>query len=163
MPVNRKLNITVTFSCTQTGENSFGGGATYIQSGSTPEMGPIVDANGTIDFDSALTFDPSAYNNNVDIIFTLATPCSVSPGGGTIPVAWATENGTGMTVQGPNGGSQNEMTVQVDPNNPNIITILDNDDDSNTYNYKPALELIREGKPNYYISLDPQIVNRPHN
>ena len=158
MPVNRKLNITVTFSCTKNGENDFGGGATYTQTGSTPSMGNIVDADGKIHFEN-ITHDNN-YNQNVDIEFTLASPCSVSDGT-TIPVAWDTQNGTGMTIQVPEGGKQDEMSVVVDPNNPNLITIKDKDNDSNEYNYKPALELIRPGLPNYYISLDPKIVNRP--
>ena len=160
MTVNRKLSITVTFSCTRNGENDFGGGATYTQTGSTPDLGNIVDTNGTIHLDSTPAFDSSVYNENVDIEFTLATPCSVSPDNTTIPVAWATQYGAGMTIQVPVGGNQNEMSVVFDSSNPNVITIKDKDDDSNVYNYKPALELIRPNLPNYYISLDPQIVNR---
>jgi hypothetical protein len=158
MPINRKLSVTVTFSCTKNGENDFGGSATYTQTGSTPDMGNIVDADGKIHLEK-ITHDDN-YNQNVDIEFTLATPCSVSDDT-TIPVAWATQYGTGMTIQVPEGGNQDEMSVIVDPNNPNLITIKDQDNDSNEYNYKPALELIRPGLPNYYISLDPKIVNRP--
>jgi len=160
MPVNRKLSITVTFSCTRNGTNDFGGGAVYTQTASTPDLGNIVDANGKIHLDQAPAYDSSVYNENVDIEFTLATPSSVSPGNSTVPVAWATQYGAGMTIQVPAGGKQDEMTVVFDSNHPNVITIKDKDDDSNTYNYKPALELIRPGKNNYYISLDPQIVNR---
>jgi hypothetical protein len=161
MPVNRKLSITVTFSCTKNDENDFGGSATYTKTGSTPDMGDIVDADGKIHLENALAYNSQDYNENVDIEFTLATPCSVSDNT-TIPVAWATQYGAGMTIQVPAGGNQNEMSVVVDPNNPNLITVLDKDDDSNVYNYKPALELIRPNLPNYYISLDPKIVNRPH-
>ena len=41
----------------------------------------------------------------------------------------------------------------------NLLTITDKDDDSNTYNYKPAVEL--PALNNYYISLDPRIINKP--
>ena len=163
MPVNRKLNITVTFSAQEAADGSFGGGATYTQTGSTPDMGNIVKTNGEIDLDQALSYDTSAYNNNVDIEFTLATPCTVTPGNTTIPIIWATQYGAGMTVEIPEGshGTLGEMEVVKDPNNPNLITLKDKDDDSNTYNYKPAVELVRPNVNNYYISLDPKIVNRP--
>jgi hypothetical protein len=39
------------------------------------------------------------------------------------------------------------------------ILLTDNDDDSNTYSYKPAI--IIPALNNYYISLDPKIINRP--
>lgn len=160
MPQNRKLDITVVFSCTRNADGSFGGGATYTQAGSTPDMGNIVDADGQIHFDRA-TGDAEGYNNNVDITFTLETPCTVTPGNTTLDIAWATQYGPGMKVTDEQGNPTSEMSVQFDPNQPNVITILDKDDDSNTYHYKPAVELIREGLNNYYISLDPKIVNRP--
>ena len=160
MPKNRKLDITVTFACTHNADGSFGGGATYSQTNSEPELGNIVDADGTIHFDNAPR-TPADYNNNVDITFTLATPCSVSPDGTTLDIAWATQYGAGMTVTDQNGNATDEMSVIFDASQPNVITIADKDDDSNTYNYKPAVELIRAGQNNYYISLDPRIVNRP--
>lgn len=162
MPVNRKLSITVTFNCTHRAEDGgFGGGAIYTQTGSTPDLGNVVDADGSIHLDRAPPVDRNVYNENVDIEFTLATPCAVSPDNTTLPVAWATQYGAGMTVQVPAGGSSGEMKVIYDPSTPNLITLQDKDDDSNTYNYKPAVELIRPGLNNYYISLDPKIVNRP--
>lgn len=161
MPQNRKLDITVEFDCIHNAaDDSFGGGATYRQTNSTPDMGTIVDANGKIDFAKA-TGEAEGFNNNVDITFTLETPCSVSPDNTTLNVAWATQYGPGMKVTDEHGNDTNEMSVQFDPSQPNVITILDKDDDTNTYNYKPAVELIRPGHNNYYISLDPKIVNRP--
>lgn len=160
MSENRKLYVTVTFNCTENSDGSFGGGATYTQTDSTPDMGTIVDANGAIRFDNAPAV-PAGYNQNVDIEFTLVTPCNVTPGNSTLQVAWATQYGAGMTVTKSDGSAQTEMSVIFDPASPNVITIEDKDDDSNTYNYKPAVELIRPGLNNYYISLDPQIVNRP--
>jgi hypothetical protein len=161
MPQNRKLDIKVTFRCTHNAaDNSFGGGATYTQTGSEPEMGNIVDANGKIDFDKA-SGATDGYNDNVDITFTLETPCSVTPDNTTLDIAWATQYGSGMTVTDEHGNATTEMSVIFDPGQPNVVTILDKDDDTNTYNYKPAVELIRPGLNNYYISLDPKIVNRP--
>ncbi|MGB5622054.1 MAG: hypothetical protein WBN65_06135 [Gammaproteobacteria bacterium] len=160
MPVNRTLNIAVTFACThrQT-DGGYGGGATYTQTGSTPAVDSIVDADGTIHLDNWTNFDRAAYNDNVDVEFTLATPCNVTPDNTQLPVAWATQHGAGMTVTVPAGGKLDEMEVVTDPSNPNVITLKDKDDDSNTYNYKPAVELTSLN--HYYISLDPRIVNRP--
>lgn len=160
MPENRKLDITVTFNCTHNADGSFGGGATYMQTGSTPGMGTIVDADGAIHFDNAPDA-PEGYNNNVDITFTLETPCTVSPDNTTLDVAWATQYGPGMKVTDADGNPTDEMSVVFDASQPNVIAIADKDDDSNTYHYKPAVELIRSGLNNYYISLDPKIVNRP--
>lgn len=160
MSANRKLYITVTFACTEHPDGSFGGGATYTQTGSTPDMGTIVDSNGAIHFDRAPA-TPEGYNDNVDIEFTLASPCTVTPGGAELDIAWATQYGAGMKVEKMDGTTTTEMSVDYDPNSPNVITILDKDDDNNTYKYKPAVELIRPGLNNYYISLDPQITNRP--
>lgn len=159
MPVNRQLSIAVTFNCTHRPDGGYGGGATYAQTGSTPAAANIVDADGTIHLDNWTDFDRSAYKDNVDIEFTLATPCDVSPDGTQIPVAWATQYGAGMTVTVPAGGKNDEMEVVYDPAQPNVIALKDKDDDSNTYNYKPAVELTSLN--HYYISLDPKIVNRP--
>lgn len=160
MTVSRQLNIDVTFNCTHdASNNTFGGSATYAQGGSTPNMGNVVDADGNIHLDQAAAFDKTQYDENVDIYFTLANQASVSPDGTTTPVEWASVNGPGMHITVPDGGSASEFAVQPVAGHPNIILVKDNDDDSNTYNYKPAVELTAHGR--YYISLDPQIVNRP--
>lgn len=159
MPVNRTLNITVTFHGTHDpSDNSYGGSATYAQTGSTPDLGQIVDTNGAIHFDRAPN-PPEGFNQNVDIYFTLATPCTISPEGNSVPVAWATVYGPGMTITVPAGGKATEFNVVTDTNQPNLILVQDKDDDANTYNYKPFVELTSLG--HYRIGLDPQIVNRP--
>jgi len=123
-------------------------------------MGNIVDANGEIHFDRAPNIR-AGYDDNMDITFTLETPCSVSSDNTNLDIACATQYGPGMKVTDDNGNATDEMSVVYDPNQPNVITIRDKDDDSNTYRYKPAVELIRPGNNNYYISLDPKIVKRP--
>jgi hypothetical protein len=160
MTVNRKLEISVTFSVTDAEGGGFGGTAVYAQTGSTPDMGQIVDADGTIHLDRASAYDSSQYNQNVDLVFTLASPTS---GAHSFDVAWATKYGAGMTIEVPEGGSSSEMAVLTNEAYPNRIIVEDKDDDSNIYNYKPAIELIRPGHDRYYISLEPQIVNRPRN
>lgn len=156
MPVNRTVNVSVVFNCVQNGASDFGGTASYSQTSSTPaNLGTVVDANGNIDLQLAASFDPTQYNDSVDFVFTLAAQST----GYVTPVTWATRNGPGATIIVPGGGSSSEFEVVQSPSTPQQLTILDNDDDSNTYSYKPAVEL-----PNfkyYYISLDPQIVNKP--
>ncbi|AKC87005.1 hypothetical protein WQ53_09855 [Pseudoxanthomonas suwonensis] len=156
MPVNRTVNVSVVFNCVQNGANDFGGSATYTQSSSTPsDLGNVVDSNGNIDLRQASAYDPSQYNDSVDFVFTLAPQST----GYVTPVVWASRNGAGATIVVPQGGNAQEFQVEQSSATPQLLTIVDNDDDSNTYNYKPAVEL-----PNfdhYYISLDPRIVNKP--
>lgn len=160
MTVSRTLNIDVVFHCTHdASNNTFGGGATYSQGGSTPDMGNVVDADGTIHLDRASAYDKAQYNQNVDIYFSLAGQAPVTPDGGTTPVEWASVNGLGMHITVPNGGSASEFEVVTIAGQPNKLLVKDKDDDSNTYNYKPAVELTAHGR--YYISLDPRIVNKP--
>ena len=163
MTINRTLNVAVTFNCTHDAKaGSYGGTATYAQTSCDPsDMGNLVDDKGNIKLDNAKRYDPTVYNQAVDIVLTLATPANVSPDGTTTPVRWALANGGGVTIQAPRGGSASEIAVTVAPGNPNVLTLVDKDDDSQEYQYKPAVELTAVN--NYYISLDPKIVNRPTN
>ena len=156
MPVNRTVNVSVVFNCVQNGANDFGGSATYSQTGSTPaDLGTVVDSQGNIDMQQAAAYDPSLYNDSVDFVFTLAPQST----GYVTQVVWASHYGVGATIVVPQGGNASEFVVQQSPATPQQLTIIDNDDDSNTYNYKPAVEL--PAYNNYYISLDPRIVNKP--
>lgn len=155
MTISRTLNVQVTFNCVPRGTSDFGGTASYLLTSSTPDMGAIVDSSGAIHLDQAPAYDGTIYNENVDIYFTLQSPST----GTATPVIWAKTNGPGMHIDVPGGGSANEFQVITYDQNPNLILVKDSDDDSNTYNYKPAVELTEHG--GYYISLDPQIVNRP--
>ena len=155
MTISRTLNVQVTFNCIPRGDRDFGGTASYLQTGSTPDMGAIVDSGGTIRLDAAPAYDGAVYNENVDIHFTLQSTST----GTVTPVIWARTNGPGMHITVPDGGSASEFNVITYAQDPNLILVQDNDDDSNTYNYKPAVELTAHD--NYYISVDPQIVNRP--
>lgn len=76
-----------------------------------------------------------------------------------MPVAWATQYGPGMTVNVTGDGTPGEFNVVTFADQPNLILVQDNDDDSNTYYYRPAVELTSIG--HYRIEVDPQIVNRP--
>lgn len=160
MAINRTLNVSVVFNCVHRPDGGYGGTASYTQTGCMPSnMGTLVDGNGNISLENTPDFDPNLYNESVDILFTLATPAAITPDNTTTQVVWARVNGVGATITVPQGGSASEFQVITSPSSPNLLTIVDNDDDSNTYNYKPAVELPDLG--NYYISLDPQIVNKP--
>ncbi len=157
---NRRLEIKVVFNVTDTGDGNFGGSAVYSHESSDPPMENVLSSDGSIDLSEADTFGTSKYNQNVDLIFFLESPCS---GDESFDVEWATQYGQGMSIEVPDGGSSGEMEVVTARELPQVIEIKDKDDDSNTYNYKPAVELVRPGHDRYYISLDPQIVNRPRN
>jgi hypothetical protein len=163
MTINRTLNVAVTFNCTHDAKTgAYGGTASYAQTSCDPsDMGTVVESNGNIKLDRAAHYDPSVYNQAVDIVLTLATPANVSPDGTTTPVRWALANGGGVTIQAPRGGTAAEIGVTTSPGNPNVLTLSDKDDDDKEYQYKPAVELTAVN--NYYISLDPKIVNRPTN
>lgn len=160
MKQNRILNIGVEFHVVDRGDGQFGGSATYTHQTSEPHMESVVDSDGSIHLERADSFDTSVYNNNVDIYFWLQSPCS---GDEQFDVEWATKYGQGMRIEVPDGGKGDEMEVVFDSSQPQAIGIKDKDDDNKTYNYKPAVELVRPGHDRYYISMDPQIVNRPRN
>jgi hypothetical protein len=156
--VNRSLTVVVTFNCTHdASNNTYGGSATYAQASSFPELGPVVDSDGSIHLDRAPA-PPAGFSENVDIFFVLNSPATVTPDNTTLPVVWASVHGVGVSIHPHGLGTSGEFTV-VTTSNPNVILVQDEDDDSNTYDYKPAVELPSVG--NYYISLDPKIVNRP--
>lgn len=156
MPVNRTVNVAVVFNCVQNGASDFGGTASYTQSSTDPaNLGTVVDSAGNIDLQQAASYDPTLYNDSVDFVFTLAPQSS----GYLTNVVWASVNGPGATIIVPAGGSTQEFQVSQSAIAPNVLTIIDSDDDTNTYNYKPAVEL--PAFNHYYISLDPRIVNKP--
>jgi len=166
MPDNRKLVISVTFNCVHrvSTDGGYGGTASYALWASIPSAGNIVDADGTIHVNNMPAFDPTLYNENVDISFALRSPATVytdSPSGpveGTIDCVWASVNGPPVKITVPLGGSNAEFAVQT-TSVPTIIHVIDNDDDTNSYNYCLAVELPTLN--NYYIELDPRIVNGP--
>jgi len=160
MKKNRILNINVEFHVSDQGNGNFGGSAVYTHQASSPRMDTVVDRDGSIHLDRAVDFDSSEYNENVDIVFLLQSPCS---GDEAFDVEWATKYGRGMSIVVPDGGKGDEMEISFDSSHPHVIVVEDKDDDNKTYNYKPAVELVRPGHDRYYISLDPQIVNRPRN
>ena len=167
MKPSRKLDILVTFTCHRNpADETFRGNAVYRQTGSVPDMGPVVDSDGAIHLERAARFDREAYGDDVEICLTLDTPARLQPGNAITPVAWATKFGAGVTVHGMGEDGKPddsrvlaEFSVRPVPGDPNKIIIHDKDDDDRHYSYKPAVELLEHD--HYYISLDPPIVNRP--
>lgn len=166
MPVNRSLTITVTFNCVyrQSTDQGYGGTASYALTASTPAAGNIVNSDGTINVNNMPAYDPNLYNEDVDISFVLASPCTVyenqvgGPVVSSIDCVWASVHGAAITITGPGGGAAPEFSVQT-TTNPNLIHVIDEDEDTNTYDYCLAVEL--PSLNNYYIQLDPKIVNGP--
>ena len=132
------------------GWGAFGAKAIYIQTGSTPQMPCLVDWNtGNID----LTNLPMApgYTNNVDITFTLK-PFMFNKLGQHCAAQWATPIDKAITIT-PNDG---EMTASYTNNM--TLFLDDSDNDADQYTYK--LGFMMPGYGNYFVSLDPHIVNR---
>jgi|DewCreStandDraft_4_1066084.scaffolds.fasta_scaffold117558_1 hypothetical protein len=165
-PVNRTLTITVTFNCVHrvSTDGGYGGTATYALTASSPPAGNIVDADGTINVNNMPQFDPNQFNESVDVSFVLVSPATVhtdSPTGpveGTIGCVWAHVNGAPITITTEGGSPAPEFTVMA-MTNPNVVHVIDNDDDTNSYKYCLAVEL--PSLNNYYIALDPGIKNGP--
>lgn len=169
MAVNRSLQVNVVFSGYYDANGPSGpgyyGNATYTQTGSTPDMPGIVDASGNIHFDRAPAFDHTLYNESIDITLNLSGSTTLQGGASTTPVTWATAIGNGvqhsaMQIWDENNQPTNEIVASFVAGSNNMsILLIDNDDDSNTYSYKPAV--IIPALNNYYISLDPKVINRP--
>lgn len=167
MPIslkNRTLTITVTFNCVHNTDGSYGGNASYALTASTPVAGDIVGADGTINVNNMPQYNPRMYRADVDITFVLASPCNVHTGSvtgpieGTLNCVWASVHGVPITITAAGGGATPEFTVMA-VTNPNVLHVIDEDNDTNTYNYCLAVELPTLN--NYYIQIDPQIVNGP--
>ena len=166
MPVNRSLTIQVTFNCVHrvSTDGGYGGSGSYLLTASTPSAGSIIGQDGTINVNNMPVFDPAIYNEDVDISFVLVSPCTVhtdsvtGPVEGTLNCVWASVNGGPITITASDGGPAPEFSIEPVAN-PNIVTVIDEDADTNTYNYCLAVELPTLN--NYYIQLDPRIVNGP--
>lgn len=112
----------------------------------------LTDTSGDIDFTS-MPFDPTQYNENVDITFTLI-PTVTDMHGNPVTCRWATPVTRACAITPAN----NEMSVSYIGDGSTGLLLDDNDNDNNTYTYK--LGVMLPDFSDYFISLDPQIVNR---
>ncbi|MCY7399057.1 MAG: hypothetical protein LH466_09520 [Sphingomonas bacterium] len=160
MPSNRSLNISVNFTGTQANDGSYGGTVTYTQTQSSPPMPGLVDINGNINLDNLP--GNSQYNWAIGMNFTLNATVT-DRNGNTVPCAWA-DNSPGhlaCAITGPGGGAANGMTVS--PPSSTQLSIADANNDQRksktdrTYTYK--LGVMLPSVNNYFISLDPTIIN----
>lgn len=167
MAVNRSLQVSMVFSGYYDANGPDGAGyygsATYTQTGSTPDMPGLIDSDGSIHLDRAPSFDHNQYNENIDITFNLSGSAT-SQGGDTLAIAWPSAIGNGvsqsaMQTWDSNNQPTSEITASFVPGDSMAVLLSDKDDDSNTYSYKPAIVIPSQN--NYYISLDPRIVNKP--
>lgn len=158
MPGNRSLNVTVNFTGTQANDGSYGGTATYTQTQSAPPMSGLVDINGNINLDNMP--GNSTYNWAIGINFTLNAVVT-DRNGNNVPCTWANNIAQACAITGPGGSAANGMVVTV-PDTTHL-TIADANNDLNkskadrTYTYKLGVMLPTEN--NYFISLDPTIIN----
>ena len=167
MPRDRTLAITCTFSgFYRPSDGGYGGTMSYAITGSDPDMGNIVAPTGEIDIDNAPAFDPSVYNATVDITFTLAGGCTLQ-NGTVVPVQWAPQLSGDegamvlMDVDG-NGNpttpaSSSDVEAKWVTGNPAQIEVDDKNESKNYY-FRPGI--VVPDLNNYYISVDPPLVNR---
>lgn len=161
MPSNRSLNITVNFTGTQANDGSYGGTVTYTQTQSSPPMNGVVDVNGNINLNNLP--GNSQYNWAIGMNFTLNAHVT-DRNGNNVPCNWA-DNSPGhqaCAITGPGGGAANGMTVS--QSSPTQLSIANANNDQNkpspaerTYTYK--LGVMLPSVNNYFISLDPTIIN----
>ena len=161
MPGNRALNVTVNFTGTQASDGSYGGTVTYTQTHSSPPMNGVVDVNGTVNLSNLP--GNSQYNWAIGINFTLNAVVT-DRAGNNVPCSWATPLSQACAITGPNGGSANGMTASLPGSGPGILSIANPNNDrtkprsaDRTYTYK--LGVMLPSVNNYFISLDPRIIN----
>ena len=149
MAIDRTLALNVYVIGQQYKNSEFGATAAYIQTSANP---PIVDMvnfwNGNIDF-SGQPVDPNL-TSDVDITFTLI-PLMFDMNGSPVHCVWATPIDKAIAIT----PVSNDMKARM--LNPMQIFLDDNDKVANTYTYK--LGVMLPAYNNYFISLDPQIVN----
>jgi hypothetical protein len=166
MPQDRELAITCTFNgFYRPSDGGYGGTMSYVVTGSVPPMGDIVAPTGEIDVYNALPYDPALFNARVDIRFTLAGGCTLE-NGTVVPVQWAPnlsgdqgamvlmdvdQHGNPTTVASPDDV---EATWGADAG---VIFVDDKNEDKNYY-FRPGI--VVPSLNNYYISVDPPLVNR---
>lgn len=155
MPTDRTLDLSIYVVGQQFPSGEFQAQPAYIQTASNPPS-PGLLANfrdGNLDF-RGLTPAPN-YSMNVDITFTLV-PFIFDVSGRPVRACWATPISRGCSIT----PSSPEMTSRYvgDPSNPMKILLDDNDDDGNRYTYKLGVMLPEHN--NYFIGLDPVIVNK---
>jgi hypothetical protein len=167
MPQDRTLSIRCTFNgFYRPSDGGYGGTMSYAIVASNPDMGDIVAPSGQIDIDKAPAFDPNQFQKRVDITFTLAGGCTLQDGT-VVPVSWA-PNLSGdqgamvlMDVDGDGKPTTPASTADVEAKwvsgNPGQIEVDDKNEDKNYY-FKPGI--VVPALNNYYISVDPPLVNR---
>lgn len=173
MPTDRTLAITATPRLTYPGPNQFGATMSYEQTGSDPNMPPVVDKK-TGDITLKKMPSNNNYTDNVDITITLDTSQLVDQNGNPVQGRWAHENeysGTGPVTgfcwfcATPTPGCQKDATPITVPgmatvrNSDTVVVIDDNTADGDTI-YTFCLGLVLPEHGIYYITIDPKIVGK---
>lgn len=164
---DRTLEILCTFNgFYRPSDGGYGGTMRYAITGSNPDMGGIVADTGEIDIDNAPSYDPDSFNARVDITFTLAGGCTLADGT-VVPVSWAPDlsGDLGAMVlmdvdqNGNPTGNAHSDDVEAKWVGANRVQIeVDDKNENKNYYYRPGI--VVPALNNYYISVDPPLVNR---
>lgn len=159
--MSNTLNVQVTVFAYPTGPSDYGAIAFYSQTGlklgGSDSGTGIVGQNGNID----LTPLPQGQQKEIDIVLSLVGACLKSDG--TFgPITWCqtmnqNSQSSAVYVTDANGNATTQITASWNDTGQTQILLDDQDKDSNSYIFKPAIVL--PWANNYFISLDPVIRN----
>lgn len=159
--MSNTVNVQVTVFAYPTGPNDYGAIAFYSQTGlmvgGSNSGDTIVAQNGNID----LTSLPAGHQKEMDIILSLVGACLKSDGT-FAPISWCqtmdqNSHSSAVFIADSNGNPTTQITASWNDSGQTQIKLDDQDNDSNTYSFKPAIVL--PWNNNYFISLDPVIRN----
>jgi hypothetical protein len=159
--VSNQLNIQVTVFAYPTGSTDYGAIAYYSQTGlllGGNSTGTIVVApNGNVDLSPL----PSGHQKETDIVLSLVGAC-LKPDGTFAPISWCqtmdqNSRSSAVFIADANGNPTTQITAGWNDSAQTQIKLDDQDNDSNSYSFKPAIVL--PWNNNYFISLDPVIKN----
>lgn len=159
--MSNTVNIQVTVFAYPTGASDYGAIAFYSQTGlmlgGSNSGSNIVGQNGNID----LTSLPRGQQQEMDIILTLVGACLKSDGT-FAPITWCqtmdqNSRSSAVLITDANGNPTTQIIASWNDSGHTQILLDDQDNDSNSYTFKPAIVL--PWNNNYFISLDPVIRN----
>ena len=158
MPQDRSLGITVTVTGQQANDGSFTATANYVQASSNPPGNNLVDSAGDINLNNLP--GNAGFHWAIGISFNLVSAIT-DRNGNPVAANWATPIGQGIAITGPGGGAANGMSANAPSNSQILLNNANNDRNQpqaqRTYTYKLGIMLPMYN--NYFISLDPMIIN----
>lgn len=166
-----KQDRTMQILCTFNGyywpeKNGYGGTMSYSLTGCDPDMGDIVAPTGRIDIDNAPDYDHDKYHARVDITFSLAGGCTLQDGT-RVPVTWAPslsgDQGAMVLLNVDQDGKPTDPAHADDVeaiwvSDDHLQIEVDDKNEDKNYYFRPGI--VVPALNNYYISVDPPLVNR---